>query len=189
MRLRARLAASVAVLSVWITFPLGQSMPAPFDCPPGHTEGHGARVALAIKRIHGQEHAGGFHASHVAFLMAARAACNAFACFSSAPTMRPAPGALDGATPRSAMSASSSSGAAAIRRALALSTGFPFIVPTVQILRGPASGVPTERTAGWSAVGCNVHGPGVCFAFIAPPLPALLRLAGLAPQEQRFRGR
>lgn len=189
MRCLARLLAALAVLSVWITFPLGQSISAPFDCPPCHTEGHGARVALAIKRIHAQEHADGFHASPVAFLMAARAACNALACFSSAPTMRPAPGALDGATPRSAMSASSNSGAAAIRRALALSTGFPFIVPTVQILRGPASGVPTERTAGWSAVGCNVHGPGVCFAFIAPPLPALLRLAGLAPRSHLSRSR
>ena len=164
MRLRARFADSVAVLSVCTTFPLGHSMSAPSDCAPCHTECNGARVALAIKRIHAQEHAGGFHASHVAFLMAARAACNAFACFSSAPTMRPAPGALDGATPRSAMSASSSSGAAAIRRALALSTGFPFIVPTVQILRGPASGVPAERTAGWIVVGCSVHGPGVCVA-------------------------
>lgn len=48
----------------------------------------------------------------------------------------------------SSIAASSNSGAAAIRRAFSLSTGLPFIVPTVQILRGPVSAVPTERTDG-----------------------------------------
>ena len=66
----------------------------------------------------------------------------------------------------SSIAASSNSGAAAIRRAFALSTGLPFIVPTVQIRRGPVSGVPIERTAGWCAVGCSIHGPGVCFVSI-----------------------
>ena len=66
----------------------------------------------------------------------------------------------------SSIAASSNSGAAAIRRAFSLSTGLPFIVPTVQIRRGPVSGVPIERTAGWCAVGCSIHGPGVCFVSI-----------------------
>ena len=48
VRCLARLLAALAVLSVWITFPLGQPMSVPADSPPRDAQSDGQRVALAI---------------------------------------------------------------------------------------------------------------------------------------------